>query len=441
MRKYPVSIVKYEKPYESVKKAIDLCDGLKHMPANANVFIKPNIVFWTRNCEFPKWVVITTSKVIEDIVEILAEHGVGRITIGEGIVADPKDKLTPAHAFEALGYEKLRKKYGVRLINIMERPFEKVSLTKDITLKFNTDIINSDFVVNVPVMKTHNQTIVSLGIKNLKGTIDIPSRKKSHNPDLKKNLDFHLARLGDRMPPMLVLADGIYTSERGPSFDGKIHRSNLLVASSDFLAADFVACSVLGHDPATVPYLAYAAKNHSRPTDLSDIEIYGEKLKKVARLHEFDFVYVSDDLREVPLPLAKKGIKGLFYRKFDNSMCTYCAGFNGLLLTAIAKGWKGNGLKKTEVLTGKVMEPAAGMDATILVGQCMYKKNKNHPNIQKMIPIRGCPPDPNDAEEALRQAGFDVDPQFFSQAESLPCLFMSKYKDRPEFERSFFEIH
>jgi uncharacterized protein (DUF362 family) len=441
MRKYPVSIVKYEKPYESVKKAIDLCDGLKHMPANANVFIKPNIVFWTRNCEFPKWGVITTSKVIEDIVEILAEHGVGRITIGEGIVADPKDKLTPAHAFEALGYEKLRKKYGVRLINIMERPFEKVSLTKDITLKFNTDIINSDFVVNVPVMKTHNQTIVSLGIKNLKGTIDIPSRKKSHNPDLKKNLDFHLARLGDRMPPMLVLADGIYTSERGPSFDGKIHRSNLLVASSDFLAADFVACSVLGHDPATVPYLAYAAKNHSRPTDLSDIELYGEKLGQVSRRHEFDFVYVSDDLREVPLPLAKKGIKGLFYRKFDNSMCTYCAGFNGLLLTAIAKGWKGNGMKKTEVLTGKVMEPAAGMDATILVGQCMYKKNKNHPNIQKMIPIRGCPPDPNDAEEALRLAGFDVDPQFFSQAESLPCMFMSKYKDRPEFERSFFEIH
>ena len=55
MQKRKVSIVRYEKPLESVKKTADLADGLGHLPARAKVFIKPNIVFWTRAVPFPKW--------------------------------------------------------------------------------------------------------------------------------------------------------------------------------------------------------------------------------------------------------------------------------------------------------------------------------------------------------------------------------------------------
>jgi len=61
-----VAIVRYEKPLESVRKAVDLCRGLDGLPAHARVFIKPNIVFWTRATPFPKWGVITTSRVVED---------------------------------------------------------------------------------------------------------------------------------------------------------------------------------------------------------------------------------------------------------------------------------------------------------------------------------------------------------------------------------------
>ncbi|MBU1180692.1 MAG: DUF362 domain-containing protein, partial [Proteobacteria bacterium] len=173
MKKSVVAVVKYEKPYESVKKVVELSHGLDHLPSKAKVFIKPNIVFWTRSVNFPKWGVITTSRVIEDMVVLLKERGIDDITIGEGTVTmDPKDKATPAHAFESLGYKELNKRYGVRYINIFERPFEKVDLGDGITLSFNTDIIHSDFVVDVPVMKSHNQTVVSLGIKNLKGMID-----------------------------------------------------------------------------------------------------------------------------------------------------------------------------------------------------------------------------------------------------------------------------
>jgi hypothetical protein len=41
MSKKLVSIVKFEKLLESVRKAVELSKGLNHLPANAKVFIKP----------------------------------------------------------------------------------------------------------------------------------------------------------------------------------------------------------------------------------------------------------------------------------------------------------------------------------------------------------------------------------------------------------------
>ncbi len=440
MNKKVVSIIRYEKPYQSVKEAIASCGGLDRIPSNARVFIKPNIVFWTKACAFPKWGVITTSRVIEDIALLLKEQGIDDITIGEGIVADPRDTETPAHAFNYLGYENLRQRYNVKHINIMERPFRKVNLGDGITLKFNEDILESDFVINIPVLKSHNQTVVSLGLKNLKGTIDIPSRKKCHSPDPEKDLQYHISKLADKMPPMLTLIDGIYSLERGPSFDGKVKRNNLLVASHDYLAADLVGTKILGHEPENVPHLVHAAKSKNRPIDLSDLEIVGENIEDVAAFHEHDFVYVSDEKGEMPVPLAKQGIKGLFYRKFDSTMCTYCSAYNGLVLNAIRYAWTGEPWDNIEVLTGKAMEPAPGMSKTILLGQCMYNAHKDNPHIQKMIPIKGCPPDPQEVVSALHEAGIAVEPSLFEQIDALPGYFMPRYEGKREFDESFFQV-
>jgi len=440
MPKSVVPIVRYEKPLASVRKAVELSNGLENMPANAKVFIKPNIVFWTKATLFPKWGVITTSRVIEDMVIILKEHGITDITIGEGIVAAPRDTETPAHAYNYLGYEILKQRYGVKYINVMERPFEKVELGDDVFLNFNTDIINSDFVVDLPAMKSHNQTVVSLGIKNLKGTIDIPSRKKCHSADPDKDLNFYVSKLSDKMPPIFTLVDGIYTLERGPAFDGKIRRSDLLLASSDILSADMVGANVLGHPVETVPHLVHAAAARKRPMDLSDIEVKGEKIDDVASFHAYDFPYSDEEDGNIPVPLAKQGIKGLFYRKYDLSMCTYCSGLNGLVLSAIRYAWKGEPWDGVEVLTGKQMQPAPGMKKTILLGKCMSKLHKDNPDIKEAIPVKGCPPDPKDIIKALHQAGIDADPGLFDQVDMLPGFFMARYQDKPEFDEAFFQI-
>jgi len=49
-----------------------------------------------------------------------------------------------------------------------------------------------------------------------------------------------IARLANKLPPSFTLLDGIYTAERGPYFDGRLRRSNILIASSDIFSADKV---------------------------------------------------------------------------------------------------------------------------------------------------------------------------------------------------------
>lgn len=434
-----VSIVKYEKPIVSVRKAVELSRGLVDLPANARVFIKPNIVFWTKETNFPKWGVITTSRVVQDVVTLLKEQGVNDITIGEGtVLSDPKNKEDQNHAFDTLGYDILKKRYGVKIVNIWERPFVKVNLGDGVELKFNTDILQSDFVVDLPVLKTHSMTVVSLGIKNLKGVIDIPSRKKCHNTDPKKDLHFMVAKLADKMPPIFTLLDGIYTAEHGPNIDGRMHRSNLLVASADVLSADMVGAMALGYKPSEVPHLVHAARNHRRPLDLSDVEAVGGTLAAVTRPHRYDFPYNEDNT--LPLPMEKMGIKGLSYYKYDLSLCTYCSGLTRTVLMAIARAWQGEPWDDVEVLSGKVRQATPGKKKTILFGKCIYRVNKDNPDINEMIPIKGCPPQPRSILRALHRAGIKVDPSIFENIEKLPGSFFKRYEGKPEFDEAFFQI-
>ena len=441
MSKHLVSIVRYEKPLASVRAAVELSSGLDHLPSNAKVFVKPNIVFWTKAVPFPKWGVITTSRVVEDVIILLKERGIDDITIGEGTVTlSPKDTATPAHAFETLGYGTLKQKYGIKYLNVFERPFKKVDLGDGVEIGFNRDVLESDFVVDLPVMKAHNQTVVSLGIKNLKGLIDIPSRKKCHNMTPGKDLHYWVSKLADQMPPIFTLIDGIYTNERGPGPDGKLHRTNLLVASADILSADLVGARILGYQPEQVPHLVHAARHRQRPWDFSDIEVVGERIDEVIRPHEYDFGYSQTDEVILPTPLAQQGIKGVFYHKYDLSMCTYCSGVNGLMISAIRFAWKGRPFDDVEILTGKSMQPTPGKKKTILMGKCIYQAHKDNPNIKEAIAIKGCPPKPAEMLKALHKAGIKADAGLFDNIDQLPGFYMGRYQGKPEYDEGFFQV-
>jgi len=121
-------------------------------------------------------------------------------------------------------------------------------------------------------------------------------------------------------------------------------------------------------------------------------------------------------------------------------MCTYCSAVNGVMLAAIRYAWKGKAWDEVEILTGKSMQPTPGMKKTILLGKCMYQAHKDNPDLQEMIAVKGCPPAPKSMLDALHRAGIAADPGLFENIEQLPGFFLSRYKDRPEFDESFFQV-
>ncbi len=435
MSKSIVSVVKYEKPLESVRKVVELTKLFDDLPKEVKIFIKPNIVYWSSG-PHPKWGVITTSRVMEDVVTLLKEKGIDDITIGEGFGSNEAAQ----DAFKKLGYNDLKERFGVKLINTGDRPHEKIDMGCEFLVNFASDALKADYIISLPVLKTHSQAVVSLGMKNLKGFINIASRKKFHSADPIKTLHFNVAKLPNNIPPVLTLIDGIYTLERGPSMDGKAHRTNLLIASKDILSADIVGAKALGIEPSDVPHLVQAAKDRDRSTSLSDIEIVGEKIEAVASHHDWEFIY--NEAGDLPLPFYRRQFKGLKYKRYDTTMCTYCSAINGLLLVLLKNAWNGETFGGIEFLTGKIMEPSSGMNKTILVGQCQYNKNKDHPNIKELVPIRGCPPSMEDIKDAFEICGIKVNPLMFQGGgtDMGGVIFLQKYKGKSEFEESFYKL-
>ncbi len=438
MKKDVVSIVRYREAYNSVKEVLELGEGEDFFRGKRRVFIKPNIVFWTDRARFPKWGVLTTSRVVEDVVRWLKDVGVEELYIGEGSVQyNPRDKEFQYRSFKDLGYDKLARRFGVKLVSVHEGPFVPVEVDKGIVLKYNKIAMECDAIMDLPVLKTHAQTIVSLGIKNLKGLIDMTSRKKCHSPDRERDLNYIIARLADNIPPVFVLIDGIYSLERGPSFDGRPHRTDILIASSNVIAADKVGAYLLGYSVRQIPHLKYACENHNISLDITDIEIRGEDIEALKKNYAYDFEYTEDGT--MPMPFKKIGIEGIAYPKYDLTLCTYCSGLNGAILTAIAMAWKGKRWDDIEILTGKIKEPS-GKKTTILIGQCMYKRHKDNPSLKNPIFVKGCPPSPAEINRALKKAGIDVDPSVLENFEALPGFLMKRYEGKQEFDESFYTI-
>ena len=78
-----VSVVKLQEPLESLRQAIELCGGFEGLGRNDKVLIKPNICLseW-----MPLYGLVTTTSLLEGLVQLLVERGCHDISIGEGPV-------------------------------------------------------------------------------------------------------------------------------------------------------------------------------------------------------------------------------------------------------------------------------------------------------------------------------------------------------------------
>ncbi len=141
-----------------------------------------------------------------------------------------------------------------------------------------------DYIISIPAIKMHMHTGMSLSFKNCKGLIYKREKIKLHHltaPEITsklgsnvKELDVAIADLSYVIKPDLAIIDGSYVLEgMGPS-DGTTVEKDLIIASTNFLAADIVAMNLV--QPTwtmdNIPHLKFIANYQKGPKSIKEIQ-------------------------------------------------------------------------------------------------------------------------------------------------------------------------
>jgi uncharacterized protein (DUF362 family) len=374
-----VSLVKFDGSLDSLGRAITLCDGFGQLNRNDKILIKPNNSF--RHRIMPPYGMVTTSKIIDGIIQLLLEHGCKDISIGEGAIIGLLDELKPYTklGFKGTGIERMADKYGVKLIDFNQDPFQELDLG-GVKAHVSKTALETDFLINVPVLKTHFQTKVSLGFKNLKGCLSKTSKQRFHTTN---RLDHSICLLNEAIESDLVIIDGIYMLEKGPeTLAGTAHRKDLIIASPDIFECDIVGATILGIDPSQVDYLREFAERHDRSFDISTIQIKGEDIESLKEKLEWQF----EPDREL---LSPSGVTGLSAPSPGQTLCSACGATLALSLSVLSKDNPEMDFGGAELYYGLELRPDRDTQHVFLYGDCAIKRNKSLQNATK---IEGCPP-------------------------------------------------
>ncbi|MCL1881235.1 MAG: DUF362 domain-containing protein [Oscillospiraceae bacterium] len=207
------------------------------------VAIKPNLVLASPADNGAT----THPEVVEGIIIFLREYGIKHIEIIESSWVGDSTK----RAYKVCGYEELSKKYDVLLFDLKDDSCTTLT-HNDLSMSLCNRALNTDFLINVPVLKAHCQTRLTCNMKNLKGCIPDREKRRFHTLGLHKPI----AVLNKLMPTGYCVVDGIcgdLTFEEG----GNPVHSNRIIAGRNPLLVDSFCAELIGYRPDEIEYLTY----------------------------------------------------------------------------------------------------------------------------------------------------------------------------------------
>lgn len=340
------------------------------------VLIKPNLV----QPAAPESGQITNPKVIEAVARYCLHCGAAQVIIGEGpSYYQPQSYLRDC--FTCTGVSKVTDRLGIEWVLFDEhsyRTFNGVPGCTPEEFRVTEFAFTCDKFINLPLLKTHYLTTVTLAMKNLKGCLKREDKPLFHRQDLSRAV-VELCKIVrptinviDCTPRSIVRQLGRgYTSEQKESWGG------LLIASSDIVAVDAVGCAVMGIEPMKVPTVSLGAAAGLGEGQLTRMDIVDEELKRL----KFKIKLPQEELRE-SFPLLE--IIGA------EKACSGCV--IPLLSGLLPVGEQGTKLEKPlAICLGKNPE-VPEYKAWLLVGDCAQVEGMDEHNW-----VRGCPP----SKEAL----------------------------------------
>ncbi len=209
----------------------------------------------------------------------VAQEMKGRVEVGDSPGFGSVFKVA-----ESCGVAATLKELNVPLVSFednIEASFPEGEVCKTFPLARRVNEV--DKIISVARLKTHNLTKYTGAVKNLYGCISGRHKASLH-------LRYNEIELFSRMlvdllgavRPALSLVDGIVSMEGPGPRKGDPRFTGFMVMSQDAVAADAVACRMVGINPEEVLHLKYAGEKGFGVTDISKIEIVGDKEESIA---------------------------------------------------------------------------------------------------------------------------------------------------------------
>jgi uncharacterized protein (DUF362 family) len=376
----PVSIVKNpRKPtdkdvHNMVKKAVDLVGGIKSIvKPGQTVALKPNVV--TGRVTGPG--VVTDKRVVETMIRLCREAEAGKVLVVEG---DGYFTET-GKALELSGIKAMAEAAGAEVVDVDKDRLVELKVPNPLIvdkIKVSKSFMDADVRINLPIMKTHDQLLVTLGVKNLKGVVQKPMKREFHRVGVVKGI----IDLNKTVPLDLTVLDAIVAMEGlGPSFGPKVHLDTVM-ASKDVWALDRVASRMMGFSMEELDYLTQAAE-HGLFDPAVEPKVVGEPLSSYT--HRF----------ERP-PTGMNFAEGVTV--ISEGACSACRGTIHSVIYDLEQMKKMGEIRDLFIVVGSNAQVPGNLPNTpIIMGTCLKKY------AAEGCYVEGCPPNNDKMLAAIRQ--------------------------------------
>jgi uncharacterized protein (DUF362 family) len=386
-----VSIVKVpEKPfdeevYEAVRTAVDMIGGAQSFAkVGDKVLIKPNWWCWpsTSPRDSEQLVYGTTDRrVVLEAARLFVDLGC-QVMIGE----EPAVNRPVKKVYQGFKAEELARRAGAELVDLRAAGYRTVPapLGREFSeLRVSKIALDVDLMVNLPLMKSHMLTAVTLSLKNQKGIIPPVEKRAFHQ----RNLSQGVADLATVVKPGLIIVDAMIASTNWV-IGGGLQPMGLILAGDNPVSTDVVCSHLMQADPYRIDHIRAASEMGVGEIDLDRIEVLGE---------EIDELSVPFALPADPLAIASE---------LDNVEVLVgdtCSGCLNRLGEVFAKIGKENLAQSGDIafVVGKDIAPVEGR-TNILVGVCTARHKGDG------IYLSDCPPMAVDVQQAIQYAAGEI---------------------------------
>ena len=262
---YDLVAIKGGEPDAMFDRAIESLGGMKSfIKKGQKVVVKPNIGWDVE----PERAGNTNPVLVKRIVQQCYEAGVKEVYVFDNTCDNWK------RCYSNSGIERAVKDAGGKMVSgDSERYYQQVDVKngkKLTSTKVHELILDSDVFINVPVLKHHSSTDLTISMKNLMG--NVWDRGYWH----RNNLHQCIADFTSFRKPDLNIVDAYYVMKKnGPRgvSKGDVVLMKSQIISTDIVAADSAAAKLFGTEPEDISYIKLAAEMKLGQMDLSKLNI------------------------------------------------------------------------------------------------------------------------------------------------------------------------